>query len=111
MAIAKSLDEIAHAFTGEASLPTFHSPIPGGTYCEGCGRLRIAHVDDVCIVPVGGKRSKRLPAGDDVHAQRDALARALAALVRHVRKVGGYMSPEDQETLRNAKALLVEAGL
>lgn len=41
-------------------------------------------------------------------AQRDALRDALRSLVAHVRRVGGFMSPEDQETLWRAEALLVE---
>lgn len=108
MAVAKSLDELAHAFTGEASLPTFFSPIPGDTYCEGCSRLRAAHVDDVCIWPAGGKHSRRLPAGDDVQAQLAVAVTTVKALVDLLRRSGGPMKPEDQETLWNAEALLVE---
>lgn len=40
--------------------------------------------------------------------ERDALYDATERLVRFLDKHGGYMSPEHQRALRNAKALLVE---
>lgn len=58
------------------------------------------------------RRPKRSTQPDEaLQARVAALHESLSSLVRHVRKVGGYMSPEDQQTLRNAEALLVEAGL
>lgn len=42
--------------------------------------------------------------------QRDAALDALGVLVRYVKRVGGFMEHRDQLILRNAEALLVEAG-
>lgn len=52
----------------------------------------------------------KLAAFDEACAQRDAALNALALLVAHVSRVGGYMSPEDQASLRGARALLCETG-
>lgn len=43
-------------------------------------------------------------------AQRDAAVEALAELVRYVRRVGGYMTHEDQALLWQAEAVIAEAG-
>lgn len=43
-------------------------------------------------------------------AERDAALILLGEIVAHVTRVGGYMLPGDQATLRTAKALLVEHG-
>ena len=85
---------------------TFTSAIPGGTYCEHCGRLRMAHVDDVCIARPLRSRAKR--DDESVGAQRDAALASVLALARIIRKVGGYLRVEDQEALREAEALLGE---
>lgn len=45
---------------------------------------------------------------ETVVAERDALYDATERLVRFLEKHGGYMSPEHQRSLRNAKALLAE---
>jgi len=85
---------------------TFTSAIPGGTYCEHCGRLRLAHVDDQCVQrPL---RSRAKLADESVGAQRDAALASVLALARVIRKVGGYLPVADQEALRSAEALLVE---
>ena len=44
-----------------------------------------------------------------IAAQRDAALEAVRSLVRHVRKVGGYMPTEDQKALWRAEGLLVES--
>jgi|GEM_PF-6540362 len=86
--------------------PTFTSAIPGGTYCEHCGRLRMAHVDDVCIArPL---RSRAKVDDESVVAQRDAALASVLALARIIRKVGGYLPVADQESLREAEALCAE---
>lgn len=43
-------------------------------------------------------------------AQRAALVKACVQLIAYVRRVGGYMKPEDQAMVRWAEALVVEAG-
>jgi hypothetical protein len=43
-------------------------------------------------------------------AQRDRAVDLLVELERIITAVGGYMTPGDQERLREARALLVEAG-
>ena len=85
---------------------TFTSAIPGGTYCENCGRLKHAHVDDHCVSKPIRSRAKR--DDESVGAQRDAALASVLALARIIRKVGGYLRVEDQEALREAEALLVE---
>ena len=45
-----------------------------------------------------------------LRAQRDALREALRSLVAHVKRVGGYLSPEDLEALWRAESVLVENG-
>lgn len=45
-----------------------------------------------------------------LQAERDAVADSLCALVMYVQRVGGFMSAEDQATLRGARALLAEMG-
>ena len=85
--------------------PIFTSPIPGGTYCELCGRLRHTHVDDRCVSKPVRSRARR---DESTEAQLAYALQCLASLVRHVRKVSGYAVPEDQEALREAEALLVE---
>lgn len=40
------------------------------------------------------------------HARNAALADALEDLVLYVQRVGGYLSPADQQTMRKARALL-----
>jgi protein tyrosine phosphatase (PTP) superfamily phosphohydrolase (DUF442 family) len=88
---------------------TFLSAIPGGTFCDNCGRLRQAHVDDVCVAkPV---RSRKALAAEDVHAQRDALAAALRDVLKFCVSDTAHMFAEPQEALANARALLVEVGL
>ena len=88
------------------STPRFVTHIPGGTYCENCGRLRMAHVDDVCIArPL---RSRAKVDDESMVAQRDAALASVLALVRIIRKVGGYLPVADQDALREAEALAVE---
>lgn len=43
-------------------------------------------------------------------ARQEALACALSALVKHLRKVDGYMTHDVQGHLRHAEALLVDRG-
>ena len=83
----------------------FTSPIPGGTYCELCGRLRHTHVDDRCVAKPVRSKARR---DESTEAQLAYALQCLASLVRHVRKVSGYAVPEDQDALREAEALLVE---
>ena len=83
----------------------FTSPIPGGTFCELCGRLRHTHVDDRCVSKPVRSRAKR---DESTEAQLAYALQCLASLVRHFRKVSGYAVPEDQDALREAEALLVE---
>lgn len=45
-----------------------------------------------------------------LEGQRSAALDALSSLVRYVQRVGGFMSAEDQATLRGARALLAELG-
>ena len=85
----------------------FVSPIPGGTYCESCGRLRHTHVDGRCAAKPVRSKARR---DESTEAQLAYALQCLASLVRHVRKVSGYAVPEDQEALREAEALLVEVG-
>ena len=85
---------------------TFTSAIPGGTYCESCGRLRHAHVDGHCVSKPLRSRAKR--DDESVVAQRDAALASVLALARIIRKVGGYLPVADQEALREAEALAVE---
>ena len=85
----------------------FTSPIPGGTFCELCGRLRHTHVDDRCVSKPVRSRARR---DESTEAQLAYALQCLATLVRHVRKVSGYAVPEDQDALREAEALLVEVG-
>ena len=47
---------------------------------------------------------------DESLAQRDAALDTLALLVDILRREGGYLSFEDQQSLRQARALLVETG-
>ena len=84
----------------------FVTHIPGGTYCEHCGRLRLAHVDDQCVQRPLRSRAKR--DDESVVAQRDAALASVLALARIIRKVGGYLRVEDQDALREAEALAVE---
>jgi len=84
---------------------TFHTDIPGGTYCENCGRLKHAHIDDHCVSKPLRSRAKR--DDESVGAQRDAALASVLALARIIRKVGGYLRVEDQEALRSAEALAV----
>ena len=86
----------------------FTSPIPGGTFCESCGHLRHAHVDDHCVSKPLRSKAKR--ADESVVAQRDAALASVLALARVIRKVGGYLRVEDQEALRDAEALCAEVG-
>jgi len=86
----------------------FVTHIPGGSFCEHCGRLRMAHVDDVCIARPLRSRAKR--DDESVVAQRDAALASVLALARIIRKVGGYLPVADQDALREAEALCVEAG-
>jgi hypothetical protein len=48
---------------------------------------------------------------DVTRASRDALLVALEALVATLTGIGGYMTPEQQAELRNARALLAEEGV
>ena len=50
----------------------------------------------------------RAKAGEDLRAQRDALRASLLSLVRLVRGVGGYMTPEHQRALAAAERLLAD---
>ena len=52
----------------------------------------------------------KLAALDLVTAQRDAALDALCSILRDVHAIGGYMTPEQQQRLRGARALLCEAG-
>lgn len=47
---------------------------------------------------------------ETAHAQRDAALSALQALESLLTRIGGYMTPEDQDALRAARALLAETG-
>ena len=59
------------------------------------------------------KRSE-LQAADEARAHadaaRDQALDSLQALVLYIKRVGGFMTWEDQATLREAEARLVEAG-
>ena len=92
--------------TPKPTITTFSSSIPGGTYCENCGRLRHAHVDGVCVQrPV---RSRANLAAEDVTAQRDALASALRDVLKYCVSDRAHMFAEPQQALANARAVLVE---
>ena len=84
----------------------FTTHIPGGSYCENCGRLRHAHIDDHCVSKPLRSRAKQ--DDESVVAQRDAALASVLALARIIRKVGGYLRVEDQEALAEAEALAVE---
>lgn len=47
----------------------------------------------------------------DRTAERDAAVCVLASLVQFVRRVGGYMAPEDQDTLSKASNVLAKHGV
>jgi len=83
----------------------FTSQIPGGSFCELCGRLRHTHVDDHCVIKPRRSRAQR---DESTEARLAYALQCLASLVRHVRRVGGHAVPEDQEALREAEALLAE---
>lgn len=59
-------------------------------------------------------KHSELQAADEARAHADALAQqaldSLQSLVRYIKRVGGFMTWEDQVTLREAEARLVEAG-
>lgn len=47
---------------------------------------------------------------DPIVASNDEILDVLDGLVKHIRKVGGYMVPEDQNVLFKAESVLREAG-
>ncbi len=51
----------------------------------------------------------KLEQHDEASAQRDAAMASLAALCGILTKIGGYMTPEQQQALRAARALLAES--
>lgn len=50
----------------------------------------------------------RIQPSPRLRAQRDRAMNALEQLVAYVKRVGGYMSPEDQMRLRQAEQVLQE---
>lgn len=55
-------------------------------------------------------RTQALEVAEIATARCAAALDALAWLVAHLTRVGGYLTPEDQYALRAARALLVESG-
>lgn len=60
------------------------------------------------LVPVADY-DRALARAELAEAHRAEALLALRALVRQLERIGGYSTPQDQQALRDARALLVES--